>query len=123
MFDVQMYFENRSRIIAKLESEGVNSYPHKFHADASIPHLVANFQHLATGVRDRRPILVLKQSNLDDFQEVNEEREISIAGRIFGKRSSGSKLFFYDVKADGASIQIVANRKSVHCCFWELIGT
>ena len=49
---LQLYFENRSKMMVELEKDGVNPYPHKFHADTSIPHLVATYNYLATGVSD-----------------------------------------------------------------------
>ncbi|XXQ33166.1 Lysine--tRNA ligase [Plasmodiophora brassicae] len=89
--DPRAYFENRTNAIAALEADGVNPYPHKFPVSTSVPHAVSAFQHLAAGERDSR-------------------EDTHIAGRILGKRSSGNKLFFYDLTADGASIQIIANR-------------
>lgn len=32
-------------------------------------------------------------------------------GRIYSKRSSGSKLVFYDLKGDGSKIQIMADAR------------
>ena len=34
---------------------------------------------------------------------------VSVAGRIYSMRPSGSKLVFYDLRAEGAKIQIMAN--------------
>lgn len=34
---------------------------------------------------------------------------ISVAGRIYAMRASGAKLVFYDLRAEGAKIQIMAN--------------
>lgn len=37
--------------------------------------------------------------------------EVSIAGRIHTMRASGDKLRFYDLRADGARIQILADAR------------
>ncbi len=39
--------------------------------------------------------------------------ELPAAGRINSKRASGSKLLFYDLKAEGTKIQIMADARWV----------
>ena len=39
---------------------------------------------------------------------------VSVAGRIYSMRPSGSKLVFYDLRAEGAKIQIMANMAKYH---------
>jgi len=34
-----------------------------------------------------------------------------LLGRIYSKRSSGSKLFFYDLHSESVKIQVMANLK------------
>ena len=70
-------------------------YPHKFHAALSIPQF--QFEY--------------KQQNIANGQRL--EREVSVAGRVYNKRSSGASLYFYDLQGQGERVQIVADRKSV----------
>ena len=35
----------------------------------------------------------------------------SSLGRIYSKRASGAKLLFYDLKAEGAKVQIMADAR------------
>ncbi|CAM9626580.1 unnamed protein product, partial [Ectocarpus sp. 13 AM-2016] len=86
--DPTQYFANRSRAIAQLEEEGTNPYPHKFDVTISIPAFVAKFKDVEVGE---------KQSDV-----------VSLAGRIVKKREQG-KLLFYGIKADGASVQVMAS--------------
>ena len=47
-------------------------------------------------------------------------RRLSVtAGRIYSKRASGAKLLFYDLKAEGAKVQIMADAR---CGGWGLAG-
>lgn len=87
------YFKLRQAAVAQFEKEGKNSYPHKFDAKVSIPHVIATYSGLEDGAR-------------------NEDVIISIAGRVMNKRVSGQSLIFYDVHADGAKIQVMADKKT-----------
>ena len=40
------------------------------------------------------------------------EEHVSIAGRISNVRKQGNNLVFYDIKGDGAKIQVMANSKN-----------
>ncbi|CAG8837498.1 7357_t:CDS:2, partial [Racocetra persica] len=83
------YFEIRSKFIKKLrETRDPNPYPHKFHVDTSIPTFIEKYSHLEPG------------QHLTDV--------VRVAGRIHNKRTSGSKLRFYDLHGDGVKIQIMA---------------
>ena len=86
--DPNQYFEIRCAMVKKMESEGMNPYPHKFHTTMSIPEFVANYSHIVDGER------------LDE--------KVSVSGRIYSKRSSGAKLIFYDLHSDNSKIQIMA---------------
>lgn len=89
--DPTAYFENRKKAIAEYEKKfGLTVYPHKFNANSSIPNFVAKYSHLEKGASD-------------------ESQPISLAGRILSLRSSGGKLFFYDIHADGGKVQVMAN--------------
>ncbi|RKU48723.1 lysyl-tRNA synthetase [Coniochaeta pulveracea] len=91
------YYEIRSRQIkALLESSDPNDnpYPHKFQADYDHSKFFEEFNHLKSGESDK-------------------SKKITVAGRIYGIRSSSSKLIFYDIRTSadtrhiGQHIQIV----------------
>ncbi|KAF8453536.1 lysyl-tRNA synthetase [Terfezia claveryi] len=84
------YFEIRSRSINKLrESKQPNPYPHKFHVTHKITDIVRDYSNLATG-------------------ETEPDIKIAVAGRVHGYRASSTKLRFYDLRAEGAKIQVMA---------------
>ena len=86
------YFNLRSKAIANLEEkQGINPYPHKFNVTTSIPQINAQYGFAKNG-------------------EVSSD-VVSIAGRVFRKQAKGANLVFYDIKADGAKVQIMADRK------------
>ncbi|PNW84838.1 hypothetical protein CHLRE_03g160500v5 [Chlamydomonas reinhardtii] len=91
--DPTAYFENRVKYINAKKAKGVNPYPHKFHVSMSLPDFVAKYNSLEAG------------QQLTDVT-------VSVAGRIYSKRSSGSKLVFYDLKGDGSKIQIMADARN-----------
>merc|ERR1719204_2858038 len=68
-------------------------YPHKFEVTISIPEFIKRYAYLGS--------------------QQTEDIEVSVAGRIFSERKSGKKLKFYDVKADGESMQIMCNAANV----------
>ncbi|OCL01546.1 lysyl-tRNA synthetase [Glonium stellatum] len=87
------YFEIRSRQINKLrESKEPNPYPHKFQTNTSLGEFVEKYQSLKTG-------------------ETLKDVEIRVGARIITKRSYGNSLRFYDVKAEGVSMQIMCEVK------------
>ena len=88
--DPTQYFENRLKVLAALKSSGVNPYPHKFHVSLSLPEYINKYENLNSG------------EHLKDV-------EVSLAGRIMSKRSSGAKLDFYDLHSDGAKVQVTAD--------------
>ncbi|KAE8714474.1 hypothetical protein F3Y22_tig00110195pilonHSYRG00063 [Hibiscus syriacus] len=49
-----------------------------------------------------------KYGNLGNGEHI-EDVTVSLAGRIMSKRSSSSKLFFYDLHGDGAKVQVMAD--------------
>jgi lysyl-tRNA synthetase class 2 len=85
------YTENRKKM---LEAYGENVYPHKFQVTISVPDFIAKYSHLE---RDQK---------LDEV--------VSIAGRIHVKRSSGGALIFYDLKSEGAKLQLLCDKRSYH---------
>ncbi|KAI1802014.1 lysyl-tRNA synthetase [Daldinia bambusicola] len=90
------YFEIRSRAISKLiESKEPYPYPHKFHRDYDLNDLVKQYGHLKSGEHDKTKIL-------------------HVAGRIYNKRASGSKLLFYDIRGNnGVKVQIMCQAQEI----------
>ncbi|KAI1341280.1 lysyl-tRNA synthetase [Xylariaceae sp. FL0016] len=90
------YYEIRSRAISKLiESKDPYPYPHKFHRDYDLNSFVKDFGHLKSGEHDKTKVL-------------------QIAGRIYNKRASGSKLLFYDLRGNnGVKVQVMCQSQEV----------
>ena len=91
--DPTAYFENRSKYIMSMKASGGNPYPHKFPVTISIPEFRAKYEHLAEGAHETEVV-------------------VSLAGRIWSKRQSGQSLIFYDLRGDGAKVQIMADAKT-----------
>ncbi|XP_019166163.1 PREDICTED: lysine--tRNA ligase isoform X1 [Ipomoea nil] len=89
--DPTQYFENRLKALTAQKEAGANPYPHKFQVTISIPEYVEKYQGLESGE--------------------HREDQVSIAGRIMIKRASSSKLLFYDLHAEGAKVQVMANAR------------
>ncbi|RLO06753.1 hypothetical protein DYB28_006828 [Aphanomyces astaci] len=87
--DPTAYFENRTKLLAELEADGVNPYPHKFHVTISVPEFVQTYHGIEAGSHVETTV-------------------VSVAGRLMSKRASGAKLHFYGLHADGASIQVMS---------------
>ena len=89
--DPTAYFENRENMLNDMEkTKGISAFPHKFHVDKTIPDFVTEFEHVETGAH-------------------LEDTVVSVAGRLHSKRISGTKLHFYDLRADGAKIQVMSS--------------
>ncbi|XP_057507440.1 lysine--tRNA ligase-like [Actinidia eriantha] len=91
--DPTLYFENRLKALALQKSAGINPYPHKFHVSMTILEYLDKYECLSNG------------DHLEDVQ-------VSLAGRIMNKRSSSSKLFFYDLHSGGAKVQVMADART-----------
>ena len=91
--DPNLYSENRRNAVAQMEQEGVNPYPHKFQVDYRIPEFNAEFEPKTTS------------------GEKLPDKTVSIAGRIVSVRHQG-KLYFYDLRGDGAKVQIMSDPKT-----------
>ncbi|KDN61513.1 putative lysyl-tRNA synthetase [Colletotrichum sublineola] len=93
--DPSQYFENRSRAINKLrETKSPNPYPHKFHTNYDLRNFAKDFGHLKSGEHDK-------------------EKVVRVGARIYNKRASGNKLFFYDIRAEGVKVQVMAQAQEV----------
>lgn len=88
--DPAAYKANRIKVLEALEKSGVNPWPHKFHVSISVQEFVSKYTYLE------------KDQKLDDV--------ISVAGRVYVKRDSGSKLTFYVIRGDSVKVQVLANR-------------
>ncbi|CAN1231752.1 Lysine--tRNA ligase, cytoplasmic [Linum grandiflorum] len=92
--DPTQYRENRLKYLDGLKAEGKNPYPHKFPDSMITAEYCEKYRGLATG-------------------EHAEDVTVSLTGRIMSKRSSSSKLFFYDLHRGDSKVQVVADaRKS-----------
>jgi len=92
--DPTAYFENRVKSLQEYSSNSNNTvYPHKFHVSISLPQFIEKYSHLENDTRLENEI-------------------VSVAGRTVVKRSAGSALVFYDLRADGVQIQILSDRRS-----------
>eukprot|EP01085_Mycamoeba_gemmipara_P003640 Mycagemm_TRINITY_DN10278_c2_g1::TRINITY_DN10278_c2_g1_i1::g.3640::m.3640 type:complete len:615 gc:universal TRINITY_DN10278_c2_g1_i1:2189-345(-) len=89
--DPAKYFENRIRALDEHKAtHKIDPYPHKFQVTMRIPEYVAKYNHLA---------------NDQSLPEV-----VCLAGRV-GRRQTGTNLLFYDLRGEGAKIQILSDRK------------
>ncbi|KAK2656485.1 hypothetical protein Ddye_009537 [Dipteronia dyeriana] len=91
--DPTQYLNNRLNALASLKEGGLNPYPHKFVVSMSITEFISKYGTLGIGERV-------------------ENIGISLAGRIMKKRTSSSKLYFYDLHGDGAKIQVMADARN-----------
>lgn len=88
------YFAARRDMMAGLEEKhGINPFPHKFPVSMSVPHFRATFADVPAGT-------VLRDAGIEP---------VSLAGRVMRKQQKGKKLVFYDIQADGATVQIFCN--------------
>lgn len=89
--DPSQYIANRKTIIQKLKDSGVNPYPHKFSVTSTIPAFITKFSDsIEPGIQLQEPV-------------------VTLAGRIYSKRAASSRLIFYDLRADGSKVQIIAD--------------
>lgn len=89
------YFKLRSQAIANLKALGGDNhpYPHKFHVSISLQEFIEKYNGLNDG-------------------EVVEKDKLSVAGRVHAIRESGAKLIFYDLRGEGAKLQVMATARS-----------
>ncbi|CAN6282339.1 unnamed protein product [Urochloa humidicola] len=90
--DPTQYYENRLRTLDSLKAVGVNPYPHKFPVGISVTEYIEKYKSLGDGEK----------------LEVTE----CLAGRIMNKRTSSSKLFFYDLYGGGMKVQVMADART-----------
>jgi lysyl-tRNA synthetase class 2 len=89
--DPTAYYANRQNAVNKMleEGGGRNPYPHKFEVSHRLPDFLEEFGPEATD-----------GNRLD--------KTVTVAGRITSVRGQG-KLYFYDIKGEGAELQIMSD--------------
>lgn len=90
LLDPNQYYEKQVLSVQKAYAAGVNPFPHKFQRSMTIEEFVTKYESSV-------PV-----------GEHLEGEEVALCGRIYTKRASGSKLVFYDLFAEGAKVQIMA---------------
>ncbi|KAJ5125821.1 uncharacterized protein N7443_008865 [Penicillium atrosanguineum] len=88
------YFEIRTKKVQKMrETRTPNPYPHKFQVTNDLREFLKEHEGLQKG-------------------EQKPDIPVRIAGRIFTKRSSGGKLIFYDLRAEGVKVQVMCQAQN-----------
>ncbi|GMK54755.1 hypothetical protein CspeluHIS016_0113410 [Cutaneotrichosporon spelunceum] len=96
--DAAAFYELRSNAIKKLrETKNPDPYPHKFHVSTGIPAFVEQWG---------------AEGKVTEGETVEVEKPITIAGRVQTMRASGNKIRFYDLRADGAKVQVLAQAQN-----------
>jgi len=86
--DPTKYFENRRDWIVSETKKGNELFPHKFNVSITLPDLKKEYY------------------DITKKGEFIEEKELSIAGRVYGIRSQSAGLIFYDIISDDVKIQV-----------------
>ncbi|OMH83923.1 Lysine-tRNA ligase, cytoplasmic [Zancudomyces culisetae] len=95
------YYELRTRAVEKMRKDGPNPYPHKYKVTVSLNEFIKRYKDLKEG-------------------EHLTSEEVSVAGRVYNIRVSGSKLRFYDLHGEGVKIQIMAQAQDSERDFGEV---
>ncbi|WVW86053.1 lysine-tRNA ligase [Kwoniella bestiolae CBS 10118] len=96
--DAHAFRELRIKEIQALrKSQSPNPYPHKFNVSQSVPLFIKEW-----GV----------EGKIAKGDHVSDVKPISLAGRVMTIRESSSKLIFYDLKADGEKVQVLAQAQN-----------
>ncbi|XP_072029554.1 lysine--tRNA ligase-like isoform X2 [Amphiura filiformis] len=86
--DPREYFKIRSQAVRNLKDTSEPPYPHKYHVSIGFEHFIETYGSIDVG-----------QAHSD---------VVSLSGRVHAKRASGNKLLFYDLRADGLKLQVMA---------------
>jgi lysyl-tRNA synthetase, class II len=85
------YTKQRVETLEALERDGkLECYPHKFQVTCELTEFRAKYEALTNG------------------QHLETEK-VSVTGRISAVRASSSKLVFYTIHSNGATLQVIAN--------------
>jgi lysyl-tRNA synthetase class 2 len=91
--DPSQYKANRENSVIQMQKDGIDVYPHKFPVDFRLPDFNTEFETKTT-----------------DGEKL-EDKAVSVAGRIVSVRRQG-KLYFYDLRGDGAKLQIMSDPRT-----------
>jgi lysyl-tRNA synthetase class 2 len=93
----KQYYDNRTKLIQDLKNSGdVRApYPHKWPVDTSIENLVSEFEK--------------KCSENGKYLD----QTVTSAGRVTSIRKMGNNLFFFDMKSNGAQIQVICSVQTI----------
>lgn len=91
--NLQEYLKLRTQAVNQLKAANEHPYPHKFHVSISLEAFIERF------------------SNVVKDGEILKDEVHSIAGRVHSIRGAGAKLVFYDLRAEGVKVQVMANAK------------
>lgn len=115
---LQQYFENRLKYLATQKADGLNPYPHKFPVSMSITEYIEKYGGLTNGEHLEDDTVFLAGISATSFSflaflasSLHLHSVGFSPGRIMSKRSSSSKLYFYDMHGEGAKVQVMADAR------------
>ncbi|RZC51371.1 hypothetical protein C5167_019805 [Papaver somniferum] len=97
--DPTQYFENRNTWLASQKASGENPYPNKFRVSMTLAEYIKKYETLADG------------EHLETLAD-GEDVQVSLGGRIMQKRTSSSKLLFYDLHDEGLKVQLIVDARN-----------
>ncbi|CAG0887554.1 unnamed protein product [Cyprideis torosa] len=86
------YYKFRSAAVQEMRANGEDPYPHKYDVTISLTDFIDKYDNIDTGT-------------------ILEDQLWRVAGRLHAIRESSTKLIFYDLRAEGKKVQIMANAK------------
>lgn len=86
--DPTKYFDNRLQWVKDQLKEGKNPFPHKFNESITLPEFRKTFE------------------NITKKDEFLEDKEVSVAGRVFNIRIQSAGLIFYDIYSENTKVQV-----------------
>lgn len=90
--DPNEYYKLRCNTIKNMKKNGQVPYPHKFEVSMSFNEFIQKYSKLIS-------------------EEISDDT-VSIAGRVYSKRTMGKSLRFFDIKSETYKIQVMANLKN-----------
>ena len=91
--DPAKYYQYRTALISAARDRGEEVYPHKFNVSIRLPEYISKYESLEPGTQ------------LKDLS-------VAVAGRVVRKAASGAKLAFFDLRSEGAKVQIMADARN-----------
>lgn len=93
--DATQFYDFRYKAIDELrKTKNPDPYPHKFHVSQGVPSYVREWG---------------AEGKIAPEQIIETPKPVSLGGRVWTIRQSSSKLIFYDLRADGEKVQLVAS--------------